>query len=144
MHRSARPIQNTPPPPTPYARSPCCIPVLISYVNGLSKSGDYVDRTCEIVASGVSAKMVAIATITNAAGAAAVVEAREARRGPVVAQGIAEWTTSAATTGAVAATLAEATDGGRTAREEVQRETASQPPPARYQPRARDRGSRPK
>ena len=63
--------------------------------------------------------MVAMSTITNAAGVAAVVEAREARRGPVVAQGAAEWTTSAATPGAEAATLAEATDGGGTARDEV-------------------------
>ena len=73
--------------------------------------------------------MVAMATFTYASGVAAVVEAREARRVPVVAQGAADWTTLAATTGAVAAALAEATDGGGTAREEVQHETASQPPP---------------
>ena len=85
-----------------------------------------------------------MAIFTYASGLAAVVEAREARRGPVLAQGAAEWTTSAATTGAEAAPMAEATDGGGTARQEVQRETASQPPSARLQPRARDRGSRPK
>ena len=57
--------------------------------------------------------------------------------GAGVAQGAAEGATLSATTGAVAAALAEVKEGGGTAREDVQRGTARQPPPARLRPRAR-------
>ena len=46
-------------------------------------------------------------------------------------------TTLVATTGAVAAALAEATEGRGTAREDAQRGTACQPPAVRLRPRAR-------
>ena len=90
-----------------------------------------------VVASGMAAKMVGVATTTTTAEVTAVVEAGEARRGLVVAQGAAEGATSVATTGALAVALAEATEGGGTAREDVQRGTARQPLPARLRPRAR-------
>ena len=57
--------------------------------------------------------------------------------GAGVAQGAAEGGNLFATTGAVAAALAEATEGGGTAQEHVQRGTARQPPPACLRPRAR-------
>ena len=89
-----------------------------------------------VVAPGVAAKTVGVTTTTTVAGVAAVVEAGEARRVLVVFQGAPEGATLVATTGAVAAALAEATEGGGTAREDVQRGTARQPPPAHLQPRA--------
>ena len=93
-----------------------------------------------MVAPGVATKMVGVATTTTAAWVAAVVEAREARRVLVVAQGATEGETLVAATGAVAAALAEATGGGGTARDDVQCGTARQPPPARLRLRARTTG----
>ena len=81
--------------------------------------------------------MVGVATTTTVAGVAAVVEARKARRVLVVAQCAAEGASLVAAFGAVAEALAEATEGGGMAREDVQRGTARQPPPARLRPRAR-------
>ena len=78
-----------------------------------------------------------VATTTTASGVAVVVEVREARGVLVVAQRTAKGTTLVATTGAVTAAMAETTEGGGTAREDVQRGTDRQPPPARVRPRAR-------
>ena len=55
----------------------------------------------------------------------------------VVAQGTADGAALVPTTGAVAAALAEAAEGGGTAREDVQRGTARQPTSVCLRPRAR-------
>ena len=81
--------------------------------------------------------MVGVANTIAAAGMTAVVEVGEARRLLVVAQGTANGAPLVATTRAVATALVEATEGGGTARENVQRGTARQPPPARLRPRER-------
>ena len=70
-------------------------------------------------------------------------EAGETHRVLVVAQGAAKGENIVAITGAMAASLAEATEGERTAIEDVQRGTARQSPLARLRPRARTTGSRP-
>ena len=89
-----------------------------------------------VVAPGVATKMVGVATTTTAAGVAAVVEAREARRVMAVAQGAGKGAALVSTTGAMAAAVAVATESGGTAREDVQRGTARQPPPDCLRPRA--------
>ena len=93
--------------------------------------------TVGVVAPGVAEKMVGVATTTAAAGVAVVVEAGEVRRVLVVARDVAKGATVVATTGAVAAALSEATEGGGMAREDVQRGTARLPPPAHLRLRAR-------
>ena len=90
-----------------------------------------------VVASDVASTMVGVATTTIAAEATAVVEGGEGATGVGVAQGAAEGETLVATTGAVAAGLAEATEGRRTAREDVQRGKARQFSPAHLRPIAR-------
>ena len=54
-----------------------------------------------------------------------------------VPEGAAEGATLVQQPGQLAAALAEATEGGRMAREDVQRGTARPPPPARFRPRSR-------
>ena len=100
--------------------------------------------TAEVVAPGVAsaklgetAVMVGVASTTTAAVAAAVAETGEARRVLVVAQDAAKGAIRVEPTGAVAAALGEAPEGGGTAHEVVQRGTARPPPPARLRARAR-------
>ena len=57
--------------------------------------------------------------------------------GAGVAEGAAEGATLVQQSGQLAAAMAEATEGGGMAREDVQHETACQSPPARLLPRAR-------
>ena len=57
--------------------------------------------------------------------------------GAGVPEGAAEGATLVQQPGQLAAALAEVTEGGRMARDDVQHGTARQPPPARLRPRAR-------
>ena len=61
----------------------------------------------------------------------------EVASGAGIAEGAAEGATLVQQPGQFVVALAEATEGGGMAREDVQRWTARQPPPARLRPRAR-------
>ena len=84
----------------------------------------------------VAIKLTAILGVatTTAALVAAVVAAEEPRRVLVVAQDAVKGTTRVEPT---AAALGEAPEGGGTAHEVAQRETARPPPPARLRARIR-------
>ena len=101
-------------------------------------------ETVEVVAPGMVAarlretgKMVRMVATTTAAGVATVVEAREARRVPVVAQSAAKGATRPEPTRAGAVAREDAPEDGETAHEGVQRGTARPSPPARLRARTR-------
>ena len=81
--------------------------------------------------------MVGVATTTTTVVAAAVV----ARRLLLAVRDAAKGTTIVDPTGAVAAALGEAPEGGGTAYEVVQRGTARPPPPLVFEPEHGPRGS---
>ena len=74
-----------------------------------------------LVASGVAENVVEVATTTTATAVTTVVEAGEARRVQVISQAAAVRKILFTTTRTVVATLPEATKGGGTAQENVQR-----------------------
>ena len=80
----------------------------------ISLTNGFVGRTVGVVAPEVAAKMAGVETVTIVAGVAVVVEGEEARRVLVVAQDAAKGATRVAATGAVAAALEEAPEGGGT------------------------------